>query len=323
MSRILTGIQSTNIPHLGNILGAVLPAIKLSEDPKNESLFFIADLHSLTSKKDAQERISSVNSVAATWLAFDFDTEKNLLYRQSRIPEVCELAWYLNCFTPFPMLANAHSFKDKADRLSDVNAGLFTYPVLMAADIILYDADFVPVGKDQLQHIEIARDIATKINIRYQQEIFVLPQGKTDETVMIVPGTDGEKMSKSRNNFINIFLPEKELLKVVKTIVTDATPMEEPKNPDTNNVFNIYKLVATPEQTAEMRANFLKGGYGYGHAKTALYEALLERFAKPRARYNELMNNTAILEKELKVGEDKARTMAGEKLKQVRSILGF
>ncbi len=323
MSRILTGIQSTNIPHLGNILGAVLPAIKLSEDPKNESLFFIADLHSLTSKKDAQERISSVNSVAATWLAFDFDTEKNLLYRQSRIPEVCELAWYLNCFTPFPMLANAHSFKDKADRLSDVNAGLFTYPVLMAADIILYDADFVPVGKDQLQHIEIARDIATKININYKQEIFVLPQGKTDESVMIVPGTDGEKMSKSRNNFINIFLPEKELLKIVKTIVTDATPMEEPKNPDTNNVFNIYKLVASPEQTAEMRANFLKGGYGYGHAKTALYEALLERFAKPRARYTELMNNPGILEKELKVGEDKARTRAREKLKLVRSILGF
>lgn len=323
MSRILTGIQSTNIPHLGNILGAVLPAIKLSEDPKNESLFFIADLHSLTSKKDAQERINSVNSVAATWLAFDFDTEKNLLYRQSRIPEVCELAWYLNCFTPFPMLANAHSFKDKADRLSDVNAGLFTYPVLMAADIILYDANFVPVGKDQLQHIEIARDIATKINIKYGQEIFILPQGKTDESVMIVPGTDGEKMSKSRNNFINIFLPEKELLKIVKTIVTDATPMEEPKDPDKNNVYNIYKLVATPEQTAEMRASFLKGGYGYGHAKTALYEALLERFAKPRARYQELMNNTAILEKELKTGEDKARTMAREKLKQVRSILGF
>lgn len=323
MSRILTGIQSTNIPHLGNILGAVLPAIALSKDPKNESLFFIADLHSLTSKKDAQERISSVNSVAATWLAFDFDTEKNLLYRQSRIPEVCELTWYLNCFTPFPMLANAHSFKDKADRLSDVNAGLFTYPVLMAADIILYDADFVPVGKDQLQHIEIARDIASKFNFEYKQEFFVLPQGKTDESVMIVPGTDGEKMSKSRNNFINIFLPEKELLKVVKTIVTDATPMEEPKNPDTNNVFNIYKLVATPEQTAEMRANFLKGGYGYGHAKTALYEALLERFARPRARYNELMSNPAILEKELKVGEDKARAMAREKLKQVRSILGF
>jgi len=323
MSRILTGIQSTNIPHLGNILGAVLPAITLSKDPKNESLFFIADLHSLTSKKNAQERISSVNSVAATWLAFDFDTEKNLLYRQSRIPEVCELTWYLNCFTPYPMLANAHSFKDKADRLSDVNAGLFTYPVLMAADIILYDADLVPVGKDQLQHIEIARDIASKFNNEYKQEVFVLPKGKTDDNVMIVPGTDGEKMSKSRNNFINIFLPEKELLKVVKTIVTDATPMEEPKDPDTNNVYNIYKLVATPEQTAEMRAGLQNGGYGYGHAKTALYEALLERFARPRARYNELMSNPDILEKELKVGEDKARTMAREKLKQVRSILGF
>jgi tryptophanyl-tRNA synthetase len=323
MSRILTGIQSTNIPHLGNILGAVLPAITLSKDPKNESLFFIADLHSLTSKKDAQERISSVNSVAATWLAFDFDTQKNLLYRQSRIPEVCELAWYLNCFTPFPMLANAHSFKDKADRLSDVNAGLFTYPVLMAADIILYDAEFVPVGKDQMQHIEIARDIASKFNHEYKQEIFVLPHGKTDENVMIVPGTDGEKMSKSRNNFINIFLPEKELLKVVKTIVTDATPMEEPKDPDTNNVFNIYKLIASAEQTAEMRANFLKGGYGYGHAKTALYEVILEKFAKPRARYAELMNNTDVLEKELKIGEDKARVIAREKLKLVRSVLGF
>jgi tryptophanyl-tRNA synthetase len=323
MSRILTGITSNNIPHLGNILGAVLPAIELSRQAGNESLFFIADLHSLISQKGAPARIESVNSVAATWLAFDFDTEKNLLYRQSRIPEVCELTWYLNCFTPYPMLANAHSFKDKADRLSDVNAGLFTYPVLMAADIILYDAQYVPVGKDQLQHIEIARDVANKFNNEYKQEIFVLPQGKTDEAVMIVPGTDGEKMSKSRNNFINVFLPEKELLKVVKGIVTDATPMEEPKNPDTNNVYNIYKLLATPGQTAEMRANFINGGYGYGHAKTALYELILTKFAKARTRYAELMNNTDVLEKELKIGEDKARMMAREKLKQVRSVLGY
>ncbi len=323
MSRILTGIQSTNIPHLGNILGAVLPAIRLSEDPKNESLFFIADLHSLTTKKDAAQRVHDVNAVAATWLAFDFDTDKNMLYRQSRIPEVCELTWYLNCFTPYPMLANAHSFKDKADRLSDVNAGLFTYPVLMAADIILYDAEFVPVGKDQLQHIEIARDIASKFNHQYGQDVFVLPQGKTDENVMIVPGTDGEKMSKSRNNFINIFLPEKELKKAVMGIVTDAKTLEEPKDPDTNNIYNIYKLIATTEQTAEMRNNFINGGYGYGHAKTALYELILDKFAKPRSRYNELMNNTALLEKELSVGEDKARAMAREKLKQVRSMLGF
>jgi tryptophanyl-tRNA synthetase len=323
MSRILTGITSNNTPHLGNILGAVLPALELSKKSGNESLFFIADLHSLISQKDATLRVESVNSVAATWLAFDFDTEKNMFYRQSRIPEVCELAWYLNCFAPFPMLANAHSFKDKSDRLSDVNAGLFTYPVLMAADIILYDADFVPVGKDQVQHLEIARDIASAVNNKYQKEVFVLPQVKVDETVMLVPGIDGQKMSKSYNNFINIFLPEKELLKVVKSIVTDATPLEEPKNPDTCNVFKIYSLLATPEQIAEMRTNYLKGGYGYGHAKTALYELILIKFSKARNRYTELMNNTSLLEKELQVGEAKARKMAQEKMKLVRSILGF
>lgn len=323
MSRILTGITSNNIPHLGNILGAVLPAIELSKQTDNESLFFIADLHSLISQKEATARIESVNSVAATWLAFDFDTQKNLLYRQSRIPEVCELTWYLNCFTPYPMLANSHSFKDKSDRLSDVNSGLFTYPVLMAADIILYDAEFVPVGKDQIQHLEMARDIAQKFNTQYNQEVFVLPQAKIDESVMTVPGTDGQKMSKSYNNFINIFLPEKDLLKVVKTIVTDATPLEEPKNPDTCNVFKLFSLLADATQISEMRSNYTKGGYGYGHAKTALYEVILSKFEKPRNRYNELMSNTALLEKELQIGEEKARKRAQEKLKQVRSILGF
>lgn len=323
MSRILTGIQSTNIPHLGNILGAILPAIELSKDPKNDSLFFIADLHSLTAQKDAQFRIDSVNSVAATWLAFDFDTDKNIFYRQSRIPEVCELTWYLNCFTPFPMLANAHSFKDKSDRLSDVNAGLFTYPVLMAADIILYDANYVPVGKDQIQHLEITRDIASAFNNRYQQEVFVLPEVKVDENVMIVPGTDGQKMSKSYNNFINIFLPEKELKKVVMSIQTDSTPLEEPKNPDTCNVFQIYKLLASAEQINEMKGNYSRGGYGYGHAKTALFELILFKFSRARERYNELMNNTSLLEKQLEIGEAKARKMAQEKIKLVRSVLGF
>ena len=323
MSRILTGITSNNIPHLGNILGAVLPAIELSKKAENESFFFIADLHSLISQKDAKARIESVNSVAATWLAFDFDTQKNLLYRQSRIPEVCELTWYLNCFTPYPMLANSHSFKDKSDRLSDVNSGLFTYPVLMAADIILYDAEFVPVGKDQIQHLEITRDIVSTFNNRYQQEIFVLPQVKIDENVMTIPGTDGQKMSKSYNNFINIFLPEKDLLKVVKTIITDATPLEEPKNPDTCNVFKLYSLLADANQIAEMRTNYIKGGYGYGHSKTALYELILSKFEKPRKRYNELMSHTDLLEKELQVGEAKARKIAQEKLKLVRSVLGF
>ena len=323
MARILTGITSNNIPHLGNILGAVLPAIELSKQSDNESLFFIADLHSLISQKNAQLRIDSVNSVAATWLAFDFDTQKNMLYRQSRIPEVCELTWYLNCFTPFPMLANAHSFKDKSDRLKEVNSGLFTYPVLMAADIILYDAEFVPVCKDQIQHIEMARDIAAKINHEYGKDIFVLPEGKIDSNVMLVPGIDGQKMSKSYNNFINIFLPEKELLKVVKTIETDSTPLEEPKNFETCNVFNIFKLIASPSQIEEMKTNYTNGGYGYGHAKTALYELLLIKFEKARQTYNTLMANPELIEKQLIIGEAKARKIAQEKLEVVRSVLGF
>ena len=212
MARILTGIQSTNVPHLGNILGAILPAIELSRDEKNDSLFFIADLHTLTSKKDADFIKESTNAVAATWLAFGLDPNKTVFYRQSRVPQVTELTWYLNCFTPFPMLANAHSFKDKSDRLSDVNAGLFTYPVLMAADILLYDANLVPVGKDQMQHLEIAADIAKTFNHKLGKELLIIPEGLTDNRVMIVPGIDGQKMSKSYNNFINIFLPEKEFI---------------------------------------------------------------------------------------------------------------
>src|SRR5882724_11763057 len=233
MSRILTGIQSSGRPHLGNLLGAIIPAIKLSKQSGNESFFFIADLHSLTTIKDAKVREENVRAVAAAWLAFGFDVEKNLLYRQSRIPLVCELTWYLNCITPFPMLANAHSFKDKSEKLADVNAGLFTYPVLMAADIILYDANFVPVGKDQKQHLEMARDIASTFNTMYG-DTFVLPEAKIEETVMTIPGTDGQKMSKSYGNIIDIFLPDKELRKQVMSIVTDSTPMEHPKNPDTD-----------------------------------------------------------------------------------------
>lgn len=322
MARILTGIQSTNIPHLGNILGAIMPAIELSKNAGNESLFFIADLHSLTTIKDAEFRKQSINAVAATWLAFGFDTEKNIFYRQSDVTEVCELTWYLSCFTPFPMLANAHSFKDKSERLSDVNAGLFTYPVLMASDILLYDANYVPVGKDQLQHLEMTRDIAKSFNHHYG-DTFVIPEPLIDERVMIVPGIDGQKMSKSYNNFINIFLPEKELKKVVLSIVTDATPLEAPKNPDTCNVFALYKLLASDAQTATMRGNYLKGGYGYGHAKNALFELILEKFQKERDVYNYYMNNTTELENKLKIGADKARIIAQNILEKVRSKLGY
>lgn len=323
MARILTGIQSTNIPHLGNILGAIIPAIELSNVQGNESFYFIADLHSLTTIKESEFIRQSTYAVAATWIAFGLDYHKHYFYRQSRIPEVCELTWYLNCFTPFPMLANAHSFKDKSNRLSDVNAGLFTYPVLMAADILLYDGEIVPVGKDQIQHLEMTRDIAAAFNRITQQEIFILPQAKIKEEVMIVPGIDGQKMSKTYKNFINIFLPEKELKKVILSIVTDSTPLEAPKNPDTCNVFKLYKLLAEPNDVETMRANYLKGGYGYGHAKTALFELILEKFKEQRKIYQDLMQNTAQIEAILQIGENKARKIAQEKLVIVRKTLGY
>ena len=322
MARILTGIQSSGKPHLGNLLGAIIPAIKLSQQPGNESLFFIADLHSFTSIKDAKQRIENTRAVAAAWLAFGFDVEKNLLYRQSQIPEVCELTWYLSCLTPFPMLANAHSFKDKSDRLADVNAGLFIYPVLMTADIILYNADYVPVGKDQRQHLEMARDIATAFNNQYG-ETFVVPEAKIEESVMTIPGTDGQKMSKSYGNIIDIFLGEKELKKQIGLIVTDSTPLEAPKNPETDNVFAIYKLIATAEQTESLRQKYLGGNFGYGHAKQELLEVMITKYAKERELFNYYMNNPEELEKKLLLGESRARLMAKEVLTKVRFKLGY
>ncbi len=322
MARILTGIQSSGRPHLGNLLGAIIPAIKLSQQAGNESFFFIADLHSLTTIKDAKVRQENTRAVAAAWLAFGFDIEKNVLYRQSQIPEVCELTWYLNCLTPFPMLANAHSFKDKSEKLSDVNAGLFTYPVLMTADIILYDANFVPVGKDQRQHLEMARDIATSFNTQFG-ETFVVPEAKIEEQVMTIPGTEGQKMSKSYNNFIDIFLPDKELRKQIMTIVTDSTPIEQPKNPETENVFAIYKLIASAGQAESLRAKYLAGNYGYGHAKQELFELITTTYSKERELFNFFMSNPEELERKLTSGEERARQVALAVLKRVRQKLGF
>lgn len=322
MARILTGVQSSGRPHLGNILGAIQPAISLSKSPEHESLFFIADLHSLTTIKDAEVLKNNIYSIAAAWLAFGFDTESNIFYRQSHIREVTELAWILCCNTPYPMLANAHSFKDKSERLSDVNAGLFTYPVLMAADIILYDAEFVPVGKDQLQHLEITRDIASAFNHKYG-ETFVLPQAKIDEQVMTIPGVDGQKMSKSYNNTIDIFLPEKQLRKSIMAIKTDSTPMEEPKDPANDTTFTLYKLLASPEQTNEMRNNYLAGNYGYGHAKQALYELIVEKYAEQRKAFDFYMNNPGELDSRLEKGAEKARAIASEVLTKVKRKIGL
>lgn len=322
MSRILTGIQSTGRPHLGNLLGAILPAIELSKNPANDSLYFIADLHSLTTVRDPEVLRANTYAVAAAWLACGFDTEKNLFYRQSDVPQVTELTWYLSCFTPYPMLANAHSFKDKSDRLSDVNAGLFTYPVLMAADILLYDAEIVPVGKDQIQHLEIARDIASAFNNRYG-ETLVLPKARADEQLMTIPGTDGAKMSKSYGNTIDIFLPEKDLLKVIKTIISDSTPLEAPKNPDADVTFKLYSLLATPAEIETMRANYLAGGYGYGHAKKELYELILRRFATEREQFNFYMNNLPELDAKLAIGARRAQEYGAGVLAKVRQKVGY
>ncbi len=322
MARILTGIQSTGIPHLGNILGAIQPAIALANSNNNEAFLFIADLHSLTTIKDADARRLYVRSVAAAWLAFGLDTERHTFYRQSDIPEVAEFTWYLSCFTPFPMLANAHSFKDKSDRLADVNAGLFTYPVLMASDILMYDAEFVPVGKDQLQHLEMTRDIASTFNHRVG-ETLLLPEPKIVENTMLVPGIDGQKMSKSYGNYINIFEDEKPLRKRVMKIITDSKGVEDVKDPDTCNVFNIFKLVAPESATAALRAQYLAGGMGYGHAKQALFEMLRDTFANERAKYQEFMANPDLIEQHLKQGAIKARNVAKEVLAKVRSRLGY
>ncbi len=322
MSRILTGIQSTNIPHLGNILGAIIPALELAKDAKNDSYFFIADLHSLINIKDAEFRKHSTYGVAAAWLAFGLDVNKSVFYRQSDITEVCELTWYLNCFAPYPMLANAHSFKEKSEHLADVNVGLFDYPVLMAADIILFNVNYVPVGKDQQQHLEITRDIAGIFNRTYG-ETFVIPEAKIDERVMLVPGTDGRKMSKSYNNFINIFLPEKELKKQVMSIITDSTPLEQPKNPDTCNVFKLYELIASTEQKEDLRKKYLAGNFGYGHAKQALLELILNKYKAEREKYDYYMNHINELENMLYIGANKAKIVARAVLQKVRAKLGY
>jgi len=322
MARILTGIQSTGTPHLGNLLGAIVPAIELSKDERNESLFFIADLHSFTTIRDAEILKENTYATAAAWIAFGFDTDKNLFYRQSDVTEVTELTWYLNCFAPYSRLQLSHSFKDKQDRISEVNTGLFTYPVLMAADILLYDAEIVPVGKDQMQHLEITRDIASRFNHIYPNSLLI-PETKVDERVMIIPGTDGKKMSKSYNNFIDIFLTDKKLRKQIMGIQTDSTPLEEPKDADNCNVFKLYKLLATEDQSLELKGRYEAGNFGYGHAKQELFELICDKYKTEREKFNYLMENKNILDEDLAKGAEKARVIAREVLQRVRKNIGY
>ena len=322
MARILTGIQSTGTPHLGNLLGAIIPAIDMAKQSKDEAFLFIADLHALTQIKDATELKANTHKTAAAWLACGLNPESSCFYRQSDVPQVTELAWYLKCSFPYSRLSLAHSFKDKADRLEDVNAGLFTYPMLMAADILLYDANLVPVGKDQLQHLEMTRDVASRFHSAFG-ETFVLPEAKLQDNAQYVLGTDGAKMSKSKNNIINVFLPEKKLRNQIMRISTDSTPLEAPKDPDTCTVFALYALIAGPAALAAMRKKYRSGGFGYGHAKQALYEAILERFSDARTKFDDFMANPEALEAQLQKGAVKARGVAQEVLNRVRKNLGY
>ena len=322
MSRILTGVQSTGTPHLGNLLGAILPAIEMSNKAENDAFLFIADMHSLTQIKNGVELRENTYSTAATWLACGLDIEKTVFYRQSDVPEVTELSWYLSCFFPYQRLTLAHSFKDKSDRLSDVNSGLFTYPMLMAADILLYDAEIVPVGKDQLQHLEMARDVANRLN-NSVGDTLIPPNAKIQEETKLVPGIDGEKMSKSRNNIINIFLPDKKLRKQIMSIKTDSKSLEDKKNTDNDTIFALYKLLASAGEISEMRIKYEGGNYGYGHAKQELYELILDKFAIIRERYSYFMENTDEIDKALEIGAQKAREVAQKVLNRVRHKIGY
>jgi tryptophanyl-tRNA synthetase len=322
MARILTGVQSTGTPHLGNLLGAVLPAIKMAKASSDDSFLFIADLHSLTQIKNGETLRENTFATAATWLACGLDIENTHFYRQSDVSEVTELAWYLSCFFPYQRLTLAHSFKDKSEQLSDVNAGLFSYPMLMAADILLYDAEIVPVGKDQLQHLEITRDVAARFN-HQMGETLVLPQAKIQESSQYVPGTDGEKMSKSKNNTINIFLPEKKLRKQIMGIKTDSAALEEPKDPESCNVFTIYTLLAPESSIQALREKYLAGGMGYGYAKQLLFELILDRFENERKQFDYYHQHPEEVHLALAKGAEKARKVASEVLLRVRDKIGY
>ena len=320
--RILTGIQSTGIPHLGNILGAIIPAINFSKKDNVETYLFIADFHSLTQIKDSKALKQNTLFTASAWLACGLNPSHTIFYRQSDVPQVTELAWYLSCFFPYNRLTLAHSFKDKKDRLKDVNSGLFNYPMLMAADILLYDAEIVPVGKDQLQHLEITRNVANRFHNTFG-ETFILPNEYLQEESMLITGTDGEKMSKSKNNIINIFASENELKKQIKSIETDSKELESPKEWRTCNLYNIYKLIADENQIDTMKSKYEAGGYGYGHAKNDLFQLIVEKYSEERKKFNHYISNPNEVEEILVKGAEKASITADKVLSRVRKKLGY
>lgn len=321
MKRILSGIQPSGIPHIGNYFGMMKPAIEMQG--KGELFLFIADLHALTTSPSPEALRERVERVAIDFLACGLDPERTVFFKQSDVPQVCELTWYLNCLTNLGMLERAHSYKDKVAKGIIPNNGLFSYPVLMASDILLYKSDLVPVGKDQKQHLEITRDLAIRFNQQYGSETLRVPEPMISESVAVIPGVDGQKMSKSYNNTIEIFADEKPARKRIMNVVTDSKGMEEPKDPSTCNVFALYKLFATESQAEELAAKYRAGNFGYGHAKQALFEIYWEHFAPMRARRAELLKDKGLVARILARGAEKARSEAAKTLKEVRATVGI
>jgi len=318
--RVLTGSRATGMPHLGNYFGAYKPAIDLQD--RFELFLFLADFHALNEHYPPEENRLNSYRMVASFLACGLDPSKSLLYAQSAVPEVNELAWILSCQVPFGVMARAHSFKDAQAKGIDVNMGVFNYPILMAADILLFDANLVPVGQDQKQHLEMARDMAQRFNHHYG-ECLVIPEPMISDTVAVVPGTDGEKMSKSKNNTVSLFADDKEWKKQVMSIVTDAKGLADPKDPDTCNVFKSYSLLGGPAEIGAMREKYIAGGYGYGHAKMELLEKLKEKFGPMRDKYVSWMNRQGDLREMLHEGSRNARALAAEKLNMVQGRLGL
>lgn len=319
MKRSLSGIQPSGVLHIGNYFGAIKQFIENQE--KYEGFYFVADYHSLTSSPDPQSLRENSYNIVLDYLALGLDPEKSTIFLQSDVPELTELYWILSNLTPVGLLERGHSYKDKTAKGISANSGLLTYPVLMAADILIYDSEIVPVGKDQKQHLEMARDIANKFNLQYG-ETFTLPEPAIIESLAVVPGTDGQKMSKSYNNTIEMFASKKNLKKQVMSIVTDSTPLEDPKDPD-NNITQLYRLFANKEQVAEMEANFRAGNYGYGHAKNELLNAILEHFGEARTKREELVKNPEYVDEVLRKGAEKARSIAIAKIKEVKKAVGL
>lgn len=318
--RVLSGIQPSGSLHIGNYFGAMKQYLELQEE--NESFIFIANYHALTTIKDKEKLKENTLDVALSYIAIGLDTEKVTLFKQSDVPEVCELSWILSTITPMGLLERCHSYKDKIANGISPDHGLFAYPVLMASDILIYKSDIVPVGKDQKQHVEVTRDIAIKFNNIYG-DILKIPDVRIKDETAVVPGIDGRKMSKSYDNHIILFDDEKNIKKRIMSIVTDSTPLEEPKDPDKCNVFSLYKLFATKDEIEKMRENYTKGGYGYGTAKKELLSKFMEYFEKPRKKYFELKNNLDYVETILKKGAEKARETAIKTLNEVRQAVGL